>query len=98
MRADEIYVHCDQLEKLPALNRENWLWESTWLIENLKSNARVLQVGSCEGSRLIDLTQKRPDVSFTSLEIDPQLHAMALEQCSEETPCQQIPSCRLFHR
>ncbi len=80
MRADEIYVHCDQLEKIPALNRENWLWESTWLCEHLKPNARVLQIGSCEGSRLIDLSRKRPDLAFTRLEIDPVLHEMALDR------------------
>ncbi len=79
MRADEIYIHCDQLEHLPALNRENWLWESAWLIENLKPNASVLQVGSCEGSRIVNVMKERPDLRITGIEIDPILHEMALE-------------------
>src|SRR3989344_3774793 len=78
--ADDVYIHCDKLDHLPALNRENWLWESAWLCEHLKQNAKVLQVGSCEGSRLMDLTQKRPDLTFTGLEIDPVLHEMALDR------------------
>ena len=76
--ADEVYVHCDKLENLPELNRENWLWESDWLCENLKEKATILQVGSCEGSRIIDLMKRRPDFSFTGIEIDPILHEMAL--------------------
>ena len=78
-KADEIYVHCDQLEKLPALNRENWLWESAWLIKNLEPNASVLQVGSCEGSRIVNIMKERPDLRITGIEIDPILHEMALE-------------------
>ena len=78
--ANDVYIHCDKLNHLPALNRENWLWESAWLCEHVKPNATVLQVGSCEGSRLMDLTQKRPDLSFTGLEIDPALHTMALKR------------------
>ncbi|HLC76533.1 MAG TPA: class I SAM-dependent methyltransferase [Candidatus Peribacterales bacterium] len=75
---DEIYIHCDKLDLLPALNRENWLWESEWLCANFKPNSTVLQVGSCEGSRIVDLMKGRTDLRITGIEIDPILHHMAL--------------------
>lgn len=77
--ADEIYIHCDKLDHLPALNRENWLWESEWLCANLAQNSSVLQVGSCEGSRIVNLMKKRADLKITGIEIDPTLHHMALD-------------------
>jgi len=77
--AEDIYIHCDKLDDLPAVNRDNWLWESAWLCEHLKPNAKVLQVGSCEGSRIVNVMQERPDLNIIGIEIDPVLHAMAIE-------------------
>lgn len=68
-----VYTHCDELDRLPAKNRENWLLESALICELLKPNATVLQVGCADGSRLIDLQSKRPDLHFLGIDIEEEL-------------------------
>lgn len=49
----DVYVNCDILEHIPEQNRNNWLEEIRLLQEILPNNARVLQVGSMDGTRAI---------------------------------------------
>jgi SAM-dependent methyltransferase len=67
----DVFIHCDRLEDIPTLNRENWLKELELLAKILPKNARVLQVGSMDGTRAIHLLRTRPDLSITGLEIEP---------------------------
>lgn len=64
------YLNCDELEKIPVLNKQNWLFEIGWLKNNLKSDATVLQVGSMDGVRAINILKVRPDLKITGLEIE----------------------------
>lgn len=68
-----VYTHCDELEQLPAENRDNWLQESAVISSLLKTNASVLQVGCANASRLIDLKTRRPDVRFLGIDIEEDL-------------------------
>lgn len=65
-----VYTHCDELDRLPVKNRENWLTESSLICELLKPNASVLQIGCANASRLIDLQRKRPNLHFLGIDID----------------------------
>lgn len=61
------------LDKLPAPNRQNWYFETDFLIDYIKPNSKVLQIGSCDGIRIDYLANKRKDWKFIGLEIDPKL-------------------------
>lgn len=74
-----IYTHCDELEHLPELFRCNWLWELDRLAGILPEKATALQVGSMDGTRILRLLEKRPDVRITGLEIDAALAERARE-------------------
>lgn len=75
--AKEIFVKCDELERLPSANRQNYLFELEWLARELPHACRVLQVGSMDGMRVIRLLEVRPDLELTGLEIEPDLVALA---------------------
>lgn len=75
--AKDIFVRCDQLEGLPEPNRRNYLFELDLLEQRLPAGAKVLQVGSMDGTRAARLLKRRPDLKFTGLEIEPELVAMA---------------------
>lgn len=77
--ADSVYIGCDELDNLPAINRENWLWELEWLAKHLPNNATVLQVGCMDGTRILRLLEKRPDLKITGLDIDEPLLDRARE-------------------
>ncbi len=68
--AKDIYVHCDELNVIPPLNRENWLYELEFLKKVLKPDSTILQIGSMDGTRIIALARKRPDVHLTGLEME----------------------------
>ena len=82
--AKNIYVHCDELEKIPALNKKNWLYEIELLKKELKLNATVLQVGCMDGTRIIALLKERPDLKITGLDIDKQLLDLAAQKFKQE--------------
>jgi len=66
----DVYVNCDVLENLPKPNRENWLCEIELLRNQFPQNAKVLQVGSMDGTRIIHLLKARPDLDITGLEVE----------------------------
>ena len=70
---DEVYVHCDELNKIPTVCRKNWETELRLLREKLPLNAHVLQVGSMDGTRMIALLDVRPDLQITGIEIERKL-------------------------
>lgn len=81
-RPSDVYVRCDELERLPARCRENWLYEIELLRQELPKGARIVQVGSMDGTRAIRLLEARPDLSVTGLEIDEALVALAQEKAA----------------
>lgn len=68
--AKGIYVHCDELEKLPERHRENWLREIALLKQTLLQDSTVLQVGCMDGTRILALLKECPDLRITGLDID----------------------------
>lgn len=69
----DVYTQCDILGKIPQPNRDNWVYEVTLLKKELPLNARVLQVGSMDGTRALELLKVRPDLKITGLEIEESL-------------------------
>lgn len=69
----DIYVHFDELDDLPHLNRENYLFELDYLQRELPKNSTVLQVGSMDGMRIVRLLDLRPDLQIVGLEIESEL-------------------------
>jgi SAM-dependent methyltransferase len=67
---NDVYTKCDELENLPAQNRQNWLYEIELLRKEIPLNASVLQVGCMDGTRILKLLQERPDLHITGLEIE----------------------------
>ncbi len=78
MRKD-FYLNCDQLDQLPEINKQNWLFELDWLVKFLVQGATVLQVGCMDGVRIIELLKKRPDLNVTGLDIEPDFIKIAKE-------------------
>lgn len=76
----DVYVNCDVLENIPKANRDNWLKEIDLLRQELPMNARVLQVGSMDGTRAIHLLEARPDLKVTGLEIEAPLVELAKQK------------------
>jgi len=75
--ARNVYRHADELEGLSAPNRENYLYETRLLQQELPQNATVLQVGSMDGMRIIWLLEVRLDLSLTGLEVESSLIKIA---------------------
>ena len=73
----EVYVNCDILDKIPRENKDNWLFELNFLRKELSKNAKVLQIGSMDGTRILELLKARPDLKLTGLEIDKEIHDIA---------------------
>lgn len=73
----DIFERCDNVDALPELNRQNYLFETDWLVQHLKPNAKVLQVGSADGRRIVRVLRQRPDLRWTGLEIDEELVELA---------------------
>lgn len=68
--ADDVYIHCDQLDRIPLLHRENWEFELALVVKKLLPDSSVLQVGCMDGTRMIRLLERRPDLRVTGLEIE----------------------------
>lgn len=68
---EAVFARCDDLDAIPRVNRENYLLELDLLAAQLPVGARVLQVGSMDGRRLLRLEGRRPDLRLTGLEIEP---------------------------
>ncbi|MDO8648259.1 MAG: class I SAM-dependent methyltransferase [Candidatus Peregrinibacteria bacterium] len=77
--AKDVYIHCDVLESLPVENRENWLHELSFLERNLRQQSSALQVGCMDGTRILRLLERRPDLHLTGLDIDASLLEIAKE-------------------
>lgn len=68
--ATQVFPHCDQIENLPQLCRDNWLFELDFLRRKLILGASVLQVGAMDGTRIVALADVRPDLVLTGFEIE----------------------------
>lgn len=68
--ANEVYIKCDELDNIPKPNKDNWLCEIELLTKELGLNARVLQVGCMDATRIIALLKARPDLKITGLDIE----------------------------
>jgi predicted O-methyltransferase YrrM len=78
----DIYINADELENLPILNRDNYLFETKILQQELSQNAQVLQIGSMDGMRILRLLKVRPDLHLTSLELEEELVKVAKQNMS----------------
>lgn len=78
------YINCDELNKIPKVNKENWLTEIRLLKKGLFQNAKVLQVGCMDGTRIISLLKTRPDLNITGLDIEKEFLAIARENLKRE--------------
>jgi SAM-dependent methyltransferase len=67
---NEVYVKCDELDNIPKLNKDNWLKEIELLSKEFPLNSKVLQIGCMDGTRIIALLDKRPDLKITGLDIE----------------------------
>ena len=72
-----VYTRCDDLSDLPEINRKNWEWETSFIAKTLEKNARVLQVGSANGARIVELKKLRPDLEILGVEIETQFIEIA---------------------
>ena len=66
----DFYLNCDELEKLPKPNRDNWLYEIQWLKKHLPLRAKVLQIGCMDGTRILALLKARPDLKITGMDCE----------------------------
>ncbi|MBI4079628.1 methyltransferase domain-containing protein [Candidatus Kaiserbacteria bacterium] len=71
------YSNCDKLDNIPAINKQNWLFELDLQCKLLPRDATVLQVGSMDATRIIEILKLRPDVNITGLEIEKDFIALA---------------------
>ena len=69
----DVYIKCDELDNIPKINKDNWLYEIDLLKDKLSLNAKVLQVGCMDGVRIITLLKARPDLIITGLDIEPDM-------------------------
>lgn len=76
-KVKDIYTKCDELDNLPRINKENYLFETDYLAKKLPKNAKILQVGSMDGNRIIDLYSLREDLIITGMDIDKDLIGLA---------------------
>lgn len=74
---NDFYLHCDKLDNLPALNRENWLLELELQCNMLPEGASLLQIGCMDGTRIVEILNKRRDLKVTGLEIEKDFVALA---------------------
>lgn len=77
--AKDIYLNADELENLPVLNRKNYLYEAELLKKQIEQHAKVLQVGSMDGMRIVLLLTLRPDLQLTGLDIEEDLTNAAIK-------------------
>jgi len=83
LSAKDVYINADELEGLPAQNRENYLYETELLQKELPQKAKVLQIGSMDGKRIIRLLEIRPDLQVTGLEIEDELVKIAQQNVAQ---------------
>ena len=78
------YINCDKLNKIPKANKENWLAEIKLLKNEITQNAKVLQVGCMDGTRIISLLKARSDLNITGLDIEKEFLAIARENLKKQ--------------
>jgi len=83
---NDFYLRCDELDALPAINRENWLFELDLLEKILPKNSNVLQVGCMDGTRIIKLLERRPDLHMTGLDIEKEFLEIAERSFTKTGP------------
>ncbi len=66
----EVYIKCDELDNIPKPNKNNWLYEIKLIKKELSQNAKVLQVGCMDGTRIISILKGRPDLKITGLDLE----------------------------
>lgn len=59
------------------LNRQNYEFETDYVVRTLPQGASVLQVGSMEGTRAARILEQRADLKYTGLDIDDVLMSLA---------------------
>jgi methylase of polypeptide subunit release factors len=74
-----VYTQCDELNNIPKPNKDNWLREIDLMTQELKPNAKVLQVGCMNGIRIMALLEKRPDLVITGLDLEKEILELAKE-------------------
>jgi SAM-dependent methyltransferase len=79
-------INFDDLNHIPPLASQNYMDEHDWLVGNLPQGARVLQVGSYDGQRILRLLAARPDLDITGLEIDEEFVTLAQNLLAGNTP------------
>ncbi|MFH0868548.1 MAG: class I SAM-dependent methyltransferase [Candidatus Woesearchaeota archaeon] len=67
---NEVYIKCDELDNIPKPNKENWLYEIELVKKELSLNAKVLQVGCMDGTRIMAILKGRPDLVITGLDME----------------------------
>ncbi len=67
---NEVYTKCDELDNIPKPNKENWLYEIELIKKELSLNAKVLQVGCMDGTRIMAILKVRPDLVITGLDME----------------------------
>lgn len=77
------YLRCDQLEKLPIICRDNWLFELDYLADSLPIKSNIIQVGCMDGTRLLSLLNRRPDLNCTGLDCEADLLELAKEKLND---------------
>ncbi len=80
----ETYSNFDELDFLPVLNRENYIFETDFLVRKIPEKSSLLQIGSMEGQRAVRLMQVRPDIKMTGMEIEAQLVEKARDKVRAE--------------
>ena len=66
----DVYIKCDELDNIPKLNKDNWIEEIELITKELSLNAKVLQVGCMDGTRILSILEKRPDLEITGLDCE----------------------------
>lgn len=83
MPSPDEYRHADELDHIPAECAQNYRFEHQLLVELLRQDARVLQVGSMDGARAVRLLKARSDLQFTGLDIEEDLITIARQNTDQ---------------
>lgn len=81
---NSFYIHCDELNRIPKMNKDNWLTEIKLLSNDLFENSTVLQVGCMDGTRIVNLLRVRPDLKITGLDIEKKFLVIAKDKLEKE--------------
>ena len=77
---EKVYIRCDDLDAIPLLMKDNYLFETEQISKILSPRSTVLQIGSMDGERAIRLQKVRPDLKISGLEIEKSLVEIAKQK------------------